>query len=89
MPRQIKPLPELKRLLSTWLREQPGCQDCQLRAVCVHRPDHTGCNWSAEVDFPERSEEEAVGSLPLARRVVVMVREQFNVEGLVAAGPLG
>ncbi|WP_454727496.1 MULTISPECIES: hypothetical protein [Cupriavidus] len=82
MDRQIKPLPELKRLLSHWLREQPGCQDCQLRAVCVHRPDHTGCNWSAEVDFPDRSDEEAVRSLPLARRVVVRVRERFNVEGI-------
>ncbi|EHP41730.1 hypothetical protein OR16_18076 [Cupriavidus basilensis OR16] len=80
MDRQTKPLTELKRLLNDCLREQPGCQDCQLHAVCVHRPDHTGCNWSAEVDFPGRSEEEAVRGLPLARGVVVMVRERFNVE---------
>lgn len=52
MERLFKPLTELKRILARQLREQPGCHDCQLRAVCVHRPDHTGCNWSAEVDFP-------------------------------------
>ncbi len=87
MDRQTKALPELKRLLGNCLREQPGCQDCQLHALCVHQPDHTGCNWSAEVDFPGRSEEEAIKSLPLARRVVVMVRERFNVERANLADP--
>ncbi|KAI3595930.1 hypothetical protein D8I24_7585 (plasmid) [Cupriavidus necator H850] len=79
MERLKKPLSELKRLINLCLRQEPGCHDCQLRAVCVHRPDHTGCNWSAEVDFPERSEADAVRHLRQARRVVVMVREQYNV----------
>ncbi|MBB3006749.1 hypothetical protein [Cupriavidus alkaliphilus] len=79
MERLTKPLSELKHLINLCLRQEPGCQDCQLRAVCVHRPDHTGCNWSAEVDFPERSEAEAVRHWRQARRVVMMVREQYNV----------
>ncbi|CAG9181640.1 hypothetical protein [Cupriavidus pinatubonensis] len=79
MERLTKPLSELKRLLNLCLRQEPGCQDCQLRALCVHLPDHTGCNWSAEVDFPERSEADAVRNLRQARRVVMLVRERYNV----------
>ena len=79
MERLTKSLSELKHLINLCLRQEPGCQDCQLRAVCVHRPDHTGCNWSAEVDFPERSEADAVRQWRQARRVVMMVREQYNV----------
>ncbi|ODV41564.1 hypothetical protein AWV79_35390 [Cupriavidus sp. UYMMa02A] len=79
MDRLTKPLSELKRLLNLCLRQEPGCQDCQLRALCVHRPDHTGCNWSAEVDFPERTEADAVRNLRQARRVVTLVRERYNV----------
>ncbi|PVY76719.1 conserved hypothetical protein [Cupriavidus taiwanensis] len=79
MERLTKSLSELKHLINLCLRQEPGCQDCQLRAVCVHRPDHTGCNWSAEVDFPERSEADAVRHWRQARRVVMMVREQYNV----------
>ncbi|SOY69249.1 hypothetical protein [Cupriavidus taiwanensis] len=79
MERLTKPLSELKHLINLCLRQEPGCQDCQLRAVCVHRPDHTGCNWSAEVDCPERSEADAVRHWRQARRVVMMVREQYNV----------
>ncbi len=79
MERLTKPLSELKRLLNLCLRREPGRQDCQLRAVCVHRPDHTGCNWSAEVDFPERTEDDAVRNLRQARRVVMLVRERYNV----------
>lgn len=79
MHRLTKPLSELKRLLNLCLRQEPGCQDCQLRALCVHRPDHTGCNWSAEVDFPERTEADAVRNLRQARRVVMLVRERYNV----------
>ncbi|WP_265921736.1 hypothetical protein [Cupriavidus nantongensis] len=79
MERLTKPLSELKHLINLCLHQEPGCQDCQLRAVCVHRPDHTGCNWSAEVDFPERSEADAVRHWRQARRVVMMVREQYNV----------
>ncbi|MDK3023630.1 hypothetical protein QO239_13590 [Cupriavidus taiwanensis] len=79
MERLTKPLSELKHLINLCLRQEPGCQDCQLRAVCVHRPDHTGCNWSAEVDFPERSEADAVRHWRQARRVVMLVREQYNV----------
>ncbi|QYY29721.1 MULTISPECIES: hypothetical protein [Cupriavidus] len=79
MDRLTKPLSELKRLLNLCLRQEPGCQDCQLRALCVHQPDHTGCNWSAEVDFPERSEADAVRNLRQARRVVTLVRERYNV----------
>lgn len=74
-----KPLSELKHLINLCLRQEPGCHDCQLRAVCVHRPDHTGCNWSAEVDFPERSEADAMRHWRQARRVVMMVRAQYNV----------
>ncbi|SCV02406.1 conserved hypothetical protein [Cupriavidus necator] len=85
MERLNKPLSELKRLINLCLRQEPGCHDCQLRAVCVHRPDHTGCNWSAEVDFPERSEADAVRHLRQARRVVMMVREQYNVAAVTAA----
>ncbi|RDK10939.1 hypothetical protein [Cupriavidus lacunae] len=85
MERLNKPLSELKRLINLCLRQEPGCHDCQLRAVCVHRPDHTGCNWSAEVDFPERSEADAVRHLRQARHVVMMVREQYNVEAGTAA----
>ncbi|WER49690.1 hypothetical protein CupriaWKF_21410 [Cupriavidus sp. WKF15] len=79
MERLTKPLSELKRLLNLCLRQEPGCQDCQLRAMCVHRPDHTGCNWSAEVDFPERTEADAVRNLRQARRVVMLARERYNV----------
>ncbi|MCO4892513.1 hypothetical protein MKD50_24295 [Cupriavidus sp. WGtm5] len=79
MERLTKPLSELKHLINLCLRQEPGCHDCQLRAVCVHRPDHTGCNWSAEVDFPERSEADAVRHWRQARRVVTMVRAQYNV----------
>lgn len=79
MERLPKPLSELKRLINLCLRQEPGCQDCQLRALCVHRPDHTGCNWSAEVDFPERTEADAVRNLRQARRVVMLVRERYNV----------
>ncbi|WP_354684607.1 hypothetical protein [Cupriavidus necator] len=86
MERLTKPLSELKRLLSLCLRQEPGCHDCQLRAVCVHRPDHTGCNWSAEVDFPERTDADAVRHLRQARRVVMMVREQYNVAAAAVAG---
>lgn len=85
MERLTKPLSELKHLINLCLRQEPGCHDCQLRAVCVHRPDHTGCNWSAEVDFPERSEADAVRHLRQARRVVMMVREQYNVAAGTAA----
>ena len=85
MERLNKPLSELKRLINLCLRQEPGCHDCQLRAVCVHRPDHTGRNWSAEVDFPERSEADAVRHLRQARRVVMMVREQYNVAAGTAA----
>ncbi|AOY95091.1 hypothetical protein BKK79_25115 [Cupriavidus sp. USMAA2-4] len=79
MARSSKPLPELRQMLAQCLLEVPGCGDCELRAVCVHRPDHTGCNWSAEVDFPARGEEEAVRDLPRARRVIVLMRERYNV----------
>ncbi|KAF7962466.1 hypothetical protein AWV80_21505 [Cupriavidus sp. UYMU48A] len=79
MDRLTKPLSELKRLLNLCLRQEPGCQDCRLRALCVHRPDHTGCNWSAEVDFPERTEADAVRNLRQARHVVTLVRERYNV----------
>jgi hypothetical protein len=79
MERLPKPLSELKRLINVCLRQEPGCQDCQLRALCVHRPDHTGCNWSAEVDFPERTDADAVRNLRQARRVVMLVRERYNV----------
>ncbi|MCY1220609.1 hypothetical protein D3C81_810960 [compost metagenome] len=86
MERLTKPLSELKRLLSVYLRQEPGCHDCQLRAVCVHRPDHTGCNWSAEVDFPERTEADAIRHWRQARHVVMMVREQYNVAAGTTAG---
>ncbi|MBO4123718.1 hypothetical protein J5T34_23580 [Cupriavidus gilardii] len=87
MERLFKPLTELKRILARQLRAQPGCHDCQLRAVCVHRPDHTGCNWSAEVDFPGRCEDDAVRDLPHARRVIMLVRERYNVAAsLVSQG---
>ncbi|CAM3359682.1 hypothetical protein [Cupriavidus taiwanensis] len=79
MERLTKPLSELKHLINLCLRQEPGCHDCQLRAVCVHRPDHTGCNWSAEVDFPERSEADAMRHWRQARRVLMMVRAQYNV----------
>ena len=79
MDRLTKPMSELKRLLNLCLRQEPGCQDCQLRTLCVHRPDHTGCNWSAEVDFPERTEADAVRNLRQARHVVTLVRERYNV----------
>jgi len=84
MDRRSKPLPELKQMLARCLREEPGCGDCELRAVCVHRPDHTGCNWSAEVDFPARAEDEAVRDLPQARRVIVLMRERYNVAAAAA-----
>lgn len=80
MQRTTKPLPELKHILAHQLRQQPGCQDCHLRTVCVHRPDHTGCNWSAEVDFPDRSEDEAACHLRQARQVITLVRARYNVD---------
>ncbi|KAA0180483.1 hypothetical protein KZ686_19650 [Cupriavidus cauae] len=89
MERLFKPLTELKRILARQLREQPGCHDCQLRAVCVHRPDHTGCNWSAEVDFPERCDDDAVRDLRHARQVIMLVRERYNVTAASLAGQGG
>jgi hypothetical protein len=83
MERLTKLLPELKHILTHHLRQQPGCQDCHLRTVCVHRPDHTGCNWSAEVDFPDRSEDDAARHLRQARQVITLVRERYNVEAAI------
>ncbi|TWG87437.1 hypothetical protein L602_001700000290 [Cupriavidus gilardii J11] len=79
MNRLFKPINEIRRILAVHLRQQPGCHDCRLRAVCVHRPDHTGCNWSAEVDFPQRSDDDAIRDLRQARRVIMLARERYNV----------
>ncbi|MBY4896895.1 hypothetical protein [Cupriavidus sp. AU9028] len=79
MQRLPTSLSELKSILVQTLRQQPDCRDCRLHAVCVHRPDHTGCNWSAEVDIPGRDAEGVRGELRAARRVITLVRERYNV----------
>lgn len=85
MQRLPTSLTELKSILAQTLRQQPDCRDCRLHAVCVHRPDHTGCNWSAEVDFPGRDADGVDGQLRAARRVIMLVRERYNVKPVLRA----
>ena len=79
MRRNAKTRSELMAILNQCLDNNPECGECELHAVRMHQPDHTGCNWSAEVDFPERTEADAVRNLRQARRVVTLVRERYNV----------
>lgn len=45
----------------------------------MHQPDHTGCNWSAEVDFPQESVDNLGTQLAAAKSIIVVMREQYNV----------
>ena len=45
----------------------------------VHQPDHTGCNWSAEVDFPREEEDHLPTRLAAAKSIIVVMREQYNM----------
>jgi len=86
MGRYAKTRSELMAILNQCLDNNPECGECELHAVRVHSPDHTGCNWSAEVDFPQVSPQEEVDDLAqlsdrlaAARSIIVMMREHYNV----------
>ena len=86
MRRYAKTRSELMTILNQCLDNNPECGECELHAVRVHSPDHTGCNWSAEVDFPQAGSTGEMddmtmlsGQLAAARSIIVMVREQYNV----------
>ena len=47
--------------------------------MCIHRPDHTGCNWSAEFDVRTDDDEAAIRGLSVAKRLLMRARTQYNV----------
>ncbi|ALF89897.1 Hypothetical Protein RRSL_01703 [Ralstonia solanacearum UW551] len=47
--------------------------------MCIHQPDHTGCNWSAEFDFLTDDDEVAIRGLSVAKRLLTRARTQYNV----------
>ncbi len=86
MRRYAKTRSELMTILNQCLDNNPECGECELHAVRVHRPDHTGCNWSAEVDIPDGTPHDALDDLSglsdrlaAARSIIVLVREHYNV----------
>ncbi len=79
MRRNAKTRSELMAILNQCLDNNPECGECELHAVRMHQPDHTGCNWSAEVDFPQEYVENLDTQLAAARSIIVVMREQYNV----------
>ncbi len=79
MQRRLKSEDELKTLLARCVQQHPECAQCELRAMCIHRPDHTGCNWSAEFDFPVDDDAAAIRGLSVAKRLLTRARTQYNV----------
>ncbi|MCY1377708.1 hypothetical protein D9M69_652950 [compost metagenome] len=66
-------------ILNQCLDNNPECGECELHAVRMHQPDHTGCNWSAEVDFRQEYVENLDTQLAAAKSIIVVMREQYNV----------
>ncbi|GAA0792092.1 hypothetical protein EM868_14110 [Cupriavidus gilardii] len=79
MRRYAKTRSELMAILNQCLDNNPECGECELHAVRVHQPDHTGCNWSAEVDFPRAAEDSVSMQLRAAKSIIVDMRQQYNV----------
>ncbi|KAF7963778.1 hypothetical protein AWV79_10680 [Cupriavidus sp. UYMMa02A] len=79
MRRYAKTRSELMTILNQCLDNNPECGECELHAVRMHQPDHTGCNWSAEVDFPQEYVEHLDTQLAAAKSIIVVMREQYNV----------
>ncbi|WER44930.1 hypothetical protein CupriaWKF_11395 [Cupriavidus sp. WKF15] len=79
MRRNAKTRSELMAILNQCLDNNPECGECELHAVRMHQPDHTGCNWSAEVNFPQEYVENLDTQLAAARSIIVVMREQYNV----------
>ncbi|WP_455280147.1 hypothetical protein [Cupriavidus necator] len=79
MRRYAKTRSELMAILNQCLDNNPECGECELHAVRMHQPDHTGCNWSAEVDFPQEYVENLDAQLAAAKSIIVVMREQYNV----------
>ncbi|WP_316148836.1 hypothetical protein [Cupriavidus sp. BIC8F] len=79
MRRYPKTRSELMAILNQCLDNNPECGECELHAVRMHQPDHTGCNWSAEVDFPQESVDNLGTHLAAAKSIIVVMREQYNV----------
>ncbi|QET02356.1 MULTISPECIES: hypothetical protein [Cupriavidus] len=79
MRRYAKTRSELMAILSQCLDNNPECGEVELHAMRVHQPDHTGCNWSAEVDFRADTFDDVTQQLAAARSIIVVMREQYNV----------
>ncbi len=79
MQRYAKTRTELMAILNQCLDNNPECGECELHAMRTHLPDHTGCNWSAEVDFPLETTDNLPGQLAAAKSIIVVMREQYNV----------
>lgn len=79
MRRDTKTRSELMAILNQCLDNNPECGEVELHAMRVHQPDHTGCNWSAEVDFRTESFDDVANQLAAARSIIVVMREQYNI----------
>ncbi|TWG79211.1 hypothetical protein L602_000700000270 [Cupriavidus gilardii J11] len=79
MRRYAKTRSELMAILNQCLNNNPECGECELHAMRVHQPDHTGCNWSAEVDFPYSIGDSVSTQLRAAKSIIVDIRQQYNV----------
>jgi hypothetical protein len=79
MRRYVKSRSELMAILSQCLDNNPECGEVELHAMRVHQPDHTGCNWSAEVDFRQFTFDDLAQQMAAARSIIVVMREQYNV----------
>ncbi|WP_420992743.1 hypothetical protein ACKI2N_006380 [Cupriavidus sp. 30B13] len=79
MRRDAKTRSELMAILNQFLNNNPECGECELHAMRVHQPDHTGCNWSAEVDFPRECDDHLPTKLAAAKSIIVVMREQYNM----------
>ncbi|WP_423196479.1 MULTISPECIES: hypothetical protein [unclassified Cupriavidus] len=79
MRRDAKTRSELMAILNQCLDNNPECGEVELHAMRVHQPDHTGCNWSAEVDFRTESFDDVANQLAAARSIIVVMREQYNI----------
>lgn len=79
MRRYVKSRSELMAILSQCLDNNPECGEVELHAMRVNQPDHTGCNWSAEVDVRQDTFNDLAQKMAAARSIIVVMREQYNV----------
>lgn len=79
MRRYVKSRSELMAILSQCLDNNPECGEVELHAMRVYQPDHTGCNWSAEVDVRQDTFNDLAQKMAAARSIIVVMREQYNV----------